>query len=189
MGLSFGPCGWHVTCFRLLLTKVTVRSPHDMVHLCLPNQSIPRITSIPSDWRTIRSARNSIPFIIILTRGQLKKHLILAPGECVIKGVFNKNVGILCLSTNFEAMKEWDAPESNKTFARVESTRNSPRTTSGAFYASWTSMWLTRPRPKDCVGLFCDAEACCPPRPAPDAAVLALSLEFSWVGALYWFCL
>jgi len=36
------------------------------------------------------------------------------------------------LATNFDAMKEWDAPKSNRTVARAELTRNSPIMTSGA---------------------------------------------------------
>jgi hypothetical protein len=36
-------------------------------------------------------------------------------------------------STKFSVTKEWDAPESNSTLARVKLTRNVPRTISGSF--------------------------------------------------------
>ena len=57
------------------------------------------------------------------------------PGVRVNKGVFSSTVGILCLSTKFDDMNECDAPESNNTVARVEMTRNSPRTTPCALLA------------------------------------------------------
>jgi hypothetical protein len=38
-----------------------------MIPLCLVNQSIPKITSIPWDGKTVKSAKNTTPLKRILT--------------------------------------------------------------------------------------------------------------------------
>jgi hypothetical protein len=45
-------------------------------------------------------------------------------------------MGRLCFAINFDAMRECDAPESNKTVAGCEFARNIPNTTSWDCWAS-----------------------------------------------------
>ncbi|PUZ70000.1 hypothetical protein GQ55_2G182800 [Panicum hallii var. hallii] len=111
---------WQITC---------TPSGFPMRPLCRLNQSIPRITSIPPDLSTTKSARNSTPLKLILTHGQPNRQLMSPPGVRVNRGVFSSTVGILCFSTKLEDMNECDAPESNSTVARAELTRYSPSTT------------------------------------------------------------
>ncbi|PUZ75295.1 hypothetical protein GQ55_1G148000 [Panicum hallii var. hallii] len=111
---------WQITC---------IPSGFPMSPLWRLNQSIPRITSIPPDLSTTKSARNSTPLKLILTHGQPNRQLMSPPGVRVNRGVFSSTVGILCFSAKLEDMNECDAPESNNTVARAELTRYSPSTT------------------------------------------------------------
>ncbi|PUZ56515.1 hypothetical protein GQ55_5G320300 [Panicum hallii var. hallii] len=120
---------WQITCTPSGFVRRTTLSVQPMRPLCWLNQSIPRITSIPLDLSTTKSARNSTPLKLILTRGQPSWHLMSPPGVRVNRGVFSSTVGILCSSTKLEDMNECDAPESNSTVARAEWTRYSPSTT------------------------------------------------------------
>jgi hypothetical protein len=52
------------------------------------------------------------------------------PGDLVRSGFFNATVGISWVSTKYEKIKEWEAPESKSMVARKDWTRNSPSTTS-----------------------------------------------------------
>jgi len=70
------------------------------------------------------------------------------PGDFVNRGFF-KTVGMPCLVTNFDDMKECDALESNNTVAEAELIINLPRTTSGVSSASYAVTWLIWPLSKD----------------------------------------
>ncbi|PUZ50953.1 hypothetical protein GQ55_6G119000 [Panicum hallii var. hallii] len=61
---------WQVTRTPSGFVKCTTLSAQPMRPLCRLNQSIPRITSIPLDVSTTKSARNSTPLNLILTRRQ-----------------------------------------------------------------------------------------------------------------------
>jgi hypothetical protein len=61
---------WQITCTPSGFVRCTTLSVQPMRLLCQLNQSIPRITSIPLDLSTTKSARNSTPLKLILTRGQ-----------------------------------------------------------------------------------------------------------------------
>jgi hypothetical protein len=64
------------------------------------NQSIPRITSIPHDFRTARLDRKSIPLILRFTHGHKWMAFISPPGELTSNGVFIGPIGMLCFPTN-----------------------------------------------------------------------------------------
>jgi hypothetical protein len=108
-----------------------VLSAQLMTQLCLVNQSIPKITSIPWDGRTAKSTKNTTPLKRILTWEHLRRHRRSDPGVQVTKGISRDAVGMPCFSTKLVAMNEWDAPESKSTAAGVNLTRNSPSTTLG----------------------------------------------------------
>ncbi|PVH47751.1 hypothetical protein PAHAL_4G142100 [Panicum hallii] len=120
---------WQITCTPSGFVRCTTLSVQPMSPLCRLNQSIPRITSIPPDLSTTKSARNSTPLKLILTREQPNWQLMSPPGVRVNRGVASSTVGILCFSTKLEDINECDAPESNSTIARAELTRYSPSTT------------------------------------------------------------
>jgi hypothetical protein len=62
------PRVWQVTCIPSGLVRCTTLSAQLMRPWCWLNQSIPRITSIPLDFSTTKSARNSTPLKMILTQ-------------------------------------------------------------------------------------------------------------------------
>jgi hypothetical protein len=130
--------GWalHETDFPWWSVRRIVLSAQLMMPLCLVNQSIPTITSIPWDGSTAKSAKNTTPLKRILTWEHLRWHRRSDPGVRVTKGISKDAVGMSCFSTKLVAMNEWDAPESKSTAAGVNSTKNSPSTTPGACCAS-----------------------------------------------------
>jgi hypothetical protein len=77
-----------------------------MMPLCLVNQSIPKITSIPWDGKTAKSSKNTTPLKRILTWEHLSWHKRSEPGVWVTKGIFRCVVGMPCFSTKLVAMKE-----------------------------------------------------------------------------------
>ena len=54
------------------------------------------------------------------------------PGELMCNILFRGYLGMLCFSTNDSVINECDAPESNKTDAGMELTRNIPYTMSAS---------------------------------------------------------
>jgi hypothetical protein len=70
--------------------------------------------------------------ILRLTHGHTYVDFISPFGELTKKCVFIELIGISCFATNNLVMKECDAPESNKTVAGTELTKNVPSTTPGA---------------------------------------------------------
>jgi hypothetical protein len=100
-----------------------------MMPLCLVSQSIPRITSIHLDGKTVKSTRNTTPLKRILTWEHFSWHRRSDPGVRVTKGISRGVEGMPYFFTKLVAMKEWDAQESKSTVAGVNSTRNSPSTT------------------------------------------------------------
>jgi hypothetical protein len=75
-------------------------------------------------------------------------HLRTAPGVQINKGVGSNTVLKLFLSIKQAEINECYALESNNTVARVEFSRNSLYTTSGAACTSSALTWFTRPCPK-----------------------------------------
>src|SRR5213083_753103 len=74
-------------------------------------------------------------------------------------------------------MKECEAPESNKTVAKLDSTGNIPRITSGSFWASSAVMWCTLPS-----SWFCElGDGAVHP---DDSAGFAPELVLSWGSCL-----
>jgi hypothetical protein len=57
------------------------------------------------------------PLMAILIAGHICLVFISPPGELTIMVYFMMAMGKLCFVTNFDDMKECDAPESNKTVA------------------------------------------------------------------------
>jgi hypothetical protein len=88
-----------------------------IIPLCLLSQSIPRITSIPFDSRTMRLAKNYTPLIRMLTLEQTCLACISPLGELTIIRFFSMDRGRLSFCTKLAATNESDAPESNKTIA------------------------------------------------------------------------
>jgi hypothetical protein len=74
--------------------------------------------------------KKSAPLMAILIAGHIFLVFISPPGEVTIVMYFMKVMGRLYFTTNFDAMKECDALESNKTIAGCEFARNIPNTTS-----------------------------------------------------------
>jgi hypothetical protein len=70
------------------------------------------------------------PLIAILIARHVCLVFISPPGELTIMVYFMMVMDSLCFTTNFDAMKECDAPESNKTIAECEFARNVPNTIS-----------------------------------------------------------
>jgi hypothetical protein len=103
-----------------------------MMPLCLVSQSIPKITSIPWDGKTVKFAKNTNPLKRIMTWEHLSWHKRSDLGIRVTNGISRCVEGMPCFSTKLVAINEWDAPESKSTVAGVNLTRNSPSTTPGA---------------------------------------------------------
>ena len=74
--------------------------------------------------------------------------LISEPREWIIIGLTKGEIGNPYFPTNLFEIKECEAPESNRTDAGIELTRNVPRmtsgATSGAAWASFAVTWFTR---------------------------------------------
>jgi hypothetical protein len=75
------------------------------------------MTSIPDEFKTIRSAMNSTPLILSLTLGHSKVALISPPGELTSIVFFKVCMSKVFFFTKCADIKECDAPESNKTEA------------------------------------------------------------------------
>jgi hypothetical protein len=67
IGLTLDPWVWHFTLIPSWLTNDTSLVAQLITPLYHVNQSIPRITSIPLDLNTTKSARKTAPLNIILT--------------------------------------------------------------------------------------------------------------------------
>jgi hypothetical protein len=85
------------------------------------------------------------PLMAILITGHMCLVFISPSGELTIMVHFMIVMGKLCLATNFDDMKECDAPESNKIIAGCEFAKNIPNTTSWDCWASSIVTWLTLP--------------------------------------------
>jgi hypothetical protein len=66
---------------------------HETIPLCFANQSIPRITSMPVDSKTVKSAMNSCPSKIIFTPLHSNVLLFSPSGELVKIGLGRGLVG------------------------------------------------------------------------------------------------
>jgi hypothetical protein len=93
----------------------------------------------------MRFDKKSIPLMAILIAGHICLVFISPLGELTIRVYFVMVIGRLCFATNFDAMKECDAPESNRIVAGCEFVRNIPNTTSWDCWASSAVTWLTLP--------------------------------------------
>jgi hypothetical protein len=111
---------WQVTVSPRWLVTVTVLSAQAMFPRCLVNQSIPMITSIPWEFSTTRLVENVTPLRIIGMLITPKWHGMWPPGDLVGSGFFNVTVGISWVSTKYEEIKEWEAPESKSMVARKD---------------------------------------------------------------------
>jgi hypothetical protein len=140
---------WQVTVFPRWFVMVTVLFAQTMFPQYLVSQSILRITSIPWEFNTTRLVGNITPLRLIGMLITPKWHGMWPPRDLVITGIFKAMVGILWISTKYEEIKEWEAPESKSIVARKDWTRNSPSTTPGASSASSAYTWLTLALPKD----------------------------------------
>ena len=67
IGSTLDPQVWHFTLIPSWLTNDTSLIAQLIIPLCLVNQSIPRITSIPLDLITTKSAKKTTPLRMILT--------------------------------------------------------------------------------------------------------------------------
>jgi hypothetical protein len=107
------------------------------------NQSMPRIISMPWESMMMRFEKKSTPLMAILIVSHIFLVFISPLGELTIMVYFMMVVCRLCFGTNFDDMKECDAPESNKIIAGCEFARNIPNTTSWECWASSVVTWLT----------------------------------------------
>jgi hypothetical protein len=73
--------------------------------------------SMPLESKMIRFAKKSTPLMIILTAGPICCVLMSPPGRLTSMGCFIIDMARWCFATNANDIKEWDAPESNKTVA------------------------------------------------------------------------
>jgi len=88
------------------------------------------MTSIPLDCKTIGVAQNSLPIICIFTPRHWYLALIFPLGELTSMELGMVHNGMEYLAMYSAEIKDCDAPESNKTDAGAELTRNIPNTTS-----------------------------------------------------------
>jgi hypothetical protein len=77
----------------------------------------------------MRFDNKSTPLMAIPIVGHICLVFISPPGELTIMVYFMMVIGRLRFATNFDAMKECDALESNKTVAGCEFASNIPNTT------------------------------------------------------------
>jgi hypothetical protein len=146
IGSNLDPQVWHFTLILSWLTNDTSLVAQLITPLCWVNLSILRMTSIPSDLSTTKSARKTT---------HLKWSLYLNNLDdiwCQTQGFRLLGVILVVLWVFYLLNKTWwydecDALESNNTVASTESTKNSPSTTPEAVWASWAWMWLTWARP------------------------------------------
>ena len=103
------------------------------------------MTSMPWVPRMIRLTGKFSPPIYMGVLGQNLRVSRVEPGICILICLGKNSSTKPPLETNSSVTKEWVAPESNRTVAGTELTRNVPSTTSGASWASAASMWLRRP--------------------------------------------
>jgi hypothetical protein len=85
------------------------------------------------------------PLMAILIVRNICLVFISPPGELTIMVYFMMVMGRLCFATNFDDVKEYDAPKSNKILAGCEFARNIPNTTSWDCWASSAVTWLILP--------------------------------------------
>jgi hypothetical protein len=78
----------------------------------------------------------------ILTSGHICFVLISPPGVLTSMVCFMIAMGRWYFATNVDDIKEWDAPESNKTVAGCELAKNIPSTMSWVCLASLVASWL-----------------------------------------------
>jgi hypothetical protein len=140
---------WQVTVFPRWFVTVTVLSAHVMFSRYLVSQSIPRMISIPWEFKTTRLVGNTTPLRLIEMLITPKCHGMWPPRDLLIRGLFKATVGISWVSIKYEEMKEWEALESKSIVARKDWTRNSPSTTPGASSDSSAYTWLTLALPRD----------------------------------------
>jgi hypothetical protein len=76
----------------------------DITPLCRVNQSIPRITSRPSDGSKVRSARKVQPSIVILTTLLILVDLVVPKGDMVSMGTLCGVIGMPCSRVNLDVI-------------------------------------------------------------------------------------
>jgi hypothetical protein len=81
--------------------------------------------------------------MVILAAGHICFVLISPPYELTSMVCFIIDMGRWYFATNVDDIKEYNAPESNKTIAGCELAKNIPSTTSWACWASSLPIWLT----------------------------------------------
>jgi hypothetical protein len=84
----------------------------------------------------MRFNKKSTPLMAMLIAGHICLVYISPPGELTSMVYFMMVIGRLCFATNFDDMKECDAPESNKIVAGCEFARKIPNTTCWDCWAS-----------------------------------------------------
>src|SRR4051812_7637073 len=95
----------------------TVLDGQSILALYLTSQSIPRMKSMSERGKTTRDEEKITPWIQISTSGILPEDCILDPGEAIARGTGNLSLGRSRELAKASDMKEWEAPESNKTVA------------------------------------------------------------------------
>jgi hypothetical protein len=140
---------WQVIVFPRWFVTVMVLFAHAMFPRYLVSQSIPRIASIPWEFKTTKLVGNTIPLRLIGMLITPIWHGMWPPGDLVIRGLFKAVIGISWVSMKYEEIKEWEASESKSIVARKDWIRNSPSTTTGASSASSAYTWLTLALPRD----------------------------------------
>src|SRR4051812_5621284 len=100
----------------------TVLDGQSILALYLTSQSMPKMTSMSERGKTIKDEEKMAPWIPICTSGMLPADCILEPGEAIARGIGNLSRGRSSELAKASDMKEWEAPESNKTVAGTEHT-------------------------------------------------------------------
>src|ERR1041385_5795572 len=114
----------------------TVLDGQSILALYLTSQSMPKMTSMSERGKTTRGEEKMAPWIQICTSGILPADCILELGEAIARGTGNLSRGRSSELAKASDMKEWEAPESNKTVAGTEHTSNLPSTISDDCWAS-----------------------------------------------------
>jgi hypothetical protein len=79
---------------------------HKITPSYFPNQSMPRIMSMPWESMMVRFDKKSTPLMTILITGHICLVFISPPGELTIMVYFMMVISRLCFAINFDDIKE-----------------------------------------------------------------------------------
>jgi hypothetical protein len=80
----------------------TYLGEQDITPLCKVNQSIPKITSRPSDGSKVRLARKVLPSVVILTPLQILVDMVVSKGDMVSMDTLHGVISMPCSHANLD---------------------------------------------------------------------------------------